>query len=44
MEEGEEMENLGDLIGSASEDEGEDIENGSDEEGFKEKGSISKYR
>merc|ERR1711936_493162 len=33
MEEGEEMENLGDLIGSASE-----------EEGFKEKGSISKYR
>merc|ERR1711936_12977 len=48
MEEGEEMENLVDLIGSASEDEGEDIENGSEngseEEGFKEKGSISKYR
>merc|ERR1711936_689452 len=44
MEEGEEMENLGDLIGSASEDVGEDIDNGSDEESSEKKGSISKYR
>merc|ERR1712179_156152 len=44
MEEGKEVENLGDLIGSASEDEDDEVENGSDEEGSEKKGSISKYR
>lgn len=44
MEEGKEVDNLGDLIGSASEDEEDINENESDEEAFKEKGSISKYR
>merc|ERR1712083_816236 len=44
MEEGEEIENLGDLIGSASEDDEDEIGNGSDEEASEKKGSISKYR
>jgi len=44
MEEGKEVENLGDLIGSASEDEEDEIGDGSDEEASEKKGSISKYR
>jgi len=46
MAEGEEMDNLGDLIGSASEDEEEDGEEDMDriKGDFQEKDSISKYR
>ena len=46
MEEGEEMENMADLIGSASEDEEESGEEkeGSDEEADNDKDTINKYR
>ena len=45
MGEGEDIENMGDLIASASEDEGDDEEReGSEIEGENEKDAISKYR